>query len=117
MVLFLAVTIGFEDAKHMSNISVLVPHVKPEERYQIGGKNRAKTAQSIQDTGRATSSGWRTVALDSGKRHAMGRKDSKIYIVCDSSDQESLWIIFAADMTIKLKHELIFITGGDCITL
>nr|GLL27295.1 probable pectate lyase 5 [Ipomoea trifida] len=61
-------------------------------------------------TGRATASGWRTVALDLGKRHAMRRKDSKIYIVCDSSDQESLCIIFAADMTIKLKHELIFIT-------
>nr|GMD37069.1 probable pectate lyase 5 isoform X1 [Ipomoea batatas] len=79
---------------------------------------------------------------------AMGGKGGKIYIVSDSSDSdtvepkpgtlrhaviqtEPLWIIFAADMTIKLKHELIFnsyktvdgrganvhITGGGCITL
>nr|GLL35004.1 probable pectate lyase 5 [Ipomoea trifida] len=79
---------------------------------------------------------------------AMGGKGGKIYIVSDSSDEdtvepkpgtlrhaviqtEPLWIIFAADMTIKLKHELIFnsyktvdgrganvhITGGGCITL
>ncbi|CAH9135994.1 unnamed protein product [Cuscuta epithymum] len=78
----------------------------------------------------------------------MGGKGGEIYVVSDSSDDdtvepkqgtlrhaviqtEPLWIVFAADMTIKLKHELIFnshktvdgrganvhITGGGCITL
>ncbi|XP_031104736.1 probable pectate lyase 5 [Ipomoea triloba] len=79
---------------------------------------------------------------------AMGGKGGMIYVVSDSSDAdavnpkpgtlrhaviqtEPLWIIFAADMTIKLKHELIVnsyktidgrgvnvqITGNGCITL
>ncbi|KAK2458842.1 Pectin lyase superfamily protein [Trifolium repens] len=81
-------------------------------------------------------------------RAAMGGKNGQIYIVTDSSDKdpanpipgtlrhaviqdEPLWIIFAADMTINLRHELIFnsfktvdgrganvqITGHGCITL
>ncbi|XP_009778380.1 probable pectate lyase 5 [Nicotiana sylvestris] len=79
---------------------------------------------------------------------AMGGKNGQIYVVTDSSDrdtvnptpgtlrhavvqEEPLWIVFAADMVIKLKHELIVnsyktidgrganvhITGGGCITL
>nr|GMC77303.1 probable pectate lyase 5 isoform X1 [Ipomoea batatas] len=79
---------------------------------------------------------------------AMGGKGGMIYVVSDSSDAdavnpkpgtlrhaviqtEPLWIIFAADMTIKLKHELIVnsyktidgrganvqVTGNGCITL
>ncbi|XP_061995993.1 probable pectate lyase 18 [Rosa rugosa] len=79
---------------------------------------------------------------------AMGGKGGQIYIVTDSSDRdpanptpgtlrhaviqtEPLWIIFSADMTIKLKVELIVnsfktidgrgasvhVTGGGCITL
>ncbi|KAJ7970462.1 Pectate lyase [Quillaja saponaria] len=79
---------------------------------------------------------------------AMGGKGGQIYIVTDSSDsdtvnpvpgtlrhaviqEEPLWIVFSADMTIKLKHELIFnnfktvdgrghnvhIVGNGCITL
>lgn len=79
---------------------------------------------------------------------AMGGKGGQIYVVTDSSDHdaanptpgtlrhaviqdEPLWIIFAANMQIKLKHELIVnsfktidgrganveITGGGCITL
>ncbi|XP_008233253.1 PREDICTED: probable pectate lyase 5 [Prunus mume] len=79
---------------------------------------------------------------------AMGGKGGQIYIVTDSSDRdpanpvpgtlrhaviqtEPLWIIFSADMTIKLKCELIVnsfktidgrgfnvhVTGGGCITL
>ncbi|VFQ77764.1 unnamed protein product, partial [Cuscuta campestris] len=79
---------------------------------------------------------------------AMGGKGGKIYVVTDSSDEdtvepragtlrhaviqaEPLWIVFGGDMTIRLKHELIFnsyktvdgrgaevrITGGGCITL
>lgn len=79
---------------------------------------------------------------------AMGGKGGQIYVVTDSSDRdtvnptpgtlrhaviqdEPLWIIFAANMQIKLKHELIVnsfktidgrganveITGGGCITL
>lgn len=78
----------------------------------------------------------------------MGGKNGQIYIVTDSSDNdpanpvpgtlrhaviqdEPLWIVFAADMTINLRHELIFnsyktvdgrganvqITGHGCITL
>lgn len=81
-------------------------------------------------------------------RAAMGGKNGQIYIVTDSSDNdpanpvpgtlrhaviqdEPLWIVFAADMTINLRHELIFnsyktvdgrganvqITGHGCITL
>ncbi|KAJ8528504.1 hypothetical protein K7X08_022196 [Anisodus acutangulus] len=79
---------------------------------------------------------------------AMGGKGGQIYIVTDSSDkdtvnpipgtlrhavvqEEPLWIVFASDMLIKLKHELIInnyktidgrganvhITGNGCITL
>lgn len=78
----------------------------------------------------------------------MGGKGGQIYVVSDSSDkdtvnpspgtlrhaavqEEPLWIVFAADMVIKLKHELIVnsyktidgrganvhITGSGCITL
>ncbi|KAK7280517.1 hypothetical protein RJT34_25581 [Clitoria ternatea] len=81
-------------------------------------------------------------------RDAMGGKGGQIYIVTDSSDNdpaapvpgtlrhaviqdEPLWIVFAADMTITLRHELIFnsfktvdgrganvhVTGHGCITL
>ncbi|XP_022138994.1 probable pectate lyase 18 [Momordica charantia] len=81
-------------------------------------------------------------------RDAVGGKGGKIYIVSDSSDSdpanptpgtlrhaviqfEPLWIIFSADMTIRLKYELIVnsfktidgrganvhITGGGCITI
>ncbi|XP_058768654.1 probable pectate lyase 18 [Vicia villosa] len=81
-------------------------------------------------------------------RAAMGGKNGQIYVVTDSSDSdpanpvpgtlrhaviqdEPLWIIFSADMTINLRHELIFnsyktvdgrganvqITGHGCITL
>ncbi|KAJ1436251.1 Pectin lyase fold/virulence factor [Sesbania bispinosa] len=81
-------------------------------------------------------------------RAAMGGKGGQIYIVTDSSDRdpanpvpgtlrhaviqdEPLWIVFAADMTINLRHELIFnsfktvdgrganvhVTGHGCITL
>ncbi|KAG4907463.1 hypothetical protein AAZX31_20G100700 [Glycine max] len=81
-------------------------------------------------------------------KYAMGGKGGQIYIVTDSSDRdpanpvpgtlrhaviqdEPLWIVFAADMTINLKHELIFnsyktldgrganvhVTGHGCITL
>ncbi|TKY50798.1 pectate lyase 12 [Spatholobus suberectus] len=79
---------------------------------------------------------------------AMGGKGGQIYVVTDSSDgdpanpvpgtlrhaviqDEPLWIVFAADMTVTLKHELIFnsyktvdgrganvqVTGHGCITL
>nr|XP_016453759.1 PREDICTED: probable pectate lyase 13 isoform X1 [Nicotiana tabacum] len=78
----------------------------------------------------------------------IGGRNGKIYVVTDSSDRdtvnptpgtlrhaviqdEPLWIIFSADMFIKLKHELIVnsyktidgrgakvhITGNGCITL
>ncbi|KAM7526855.1 hypothetical protein LguiA_016757 [Lonicera macranthoides] len=79
---------------------------------------------------------------------AVGGKGGQIYVVTDSSDHdtvnptpgtlrhavvqtEPLWIVFATNMMIKLKHELIVnsyktidgrganvhITGGGCITL
>ncbi|GMN52878.1 hypothetical protein TIFTF001_022022 [Ficus carica] len=81
-------------------------------------------------------------------RDALGGKGGQIYVVTDSSDNdparpvpgtlrhaviqtEPLWIIFSADTTIKLKHELIVnsfktidgrganvhIVGNGCITL
>ncbi|XP_062156543.1 probable pectate lyase 18 [Alnus glutinosa] len=80
--------------------------------------------------------------------NALGGKGGQIYVVTDSSDgdpanpvpgtlrhaviqEEPLWIVFSADMTIKLKHELIFnsyktvdgrganvhVVGNGCITL
>ncbi|CAA7395930.1 unnamed protein product [Spirodela intermedia] len=86
-------------------------------------------------------------AIGFGK-NAMGGKNGKIYVVTDPSDddvvtpkpgtlryaviqKEPLWIIFAHDMTIKLKEELIMnsyktidgrgstvhIAGGPCITV
>ncbi|KAK4485726.1 hypothetical protein RD792_008372 [Penstemon davidsonii] len=80
-------------------------------------------------------------------KHAIGGKDGKIYVVTDSSDNavnpkpgtlrygviqnEPLWIIFARDMVIQLKQELmlnsfktidgrgasVHIAGGPCITI
>ncbi|CAM8959632.1 unnamed protein product [Rhodiola kirilowii] len=81
-------------------------------------------------------------------QYALGGKGGQIYVVTDSSDHdavnpkpgtlryaviqaEPLWIIFSANMLIRLKQELIFnsyktvdgrganvhITGGGCITL
>ncbi|MBA0834870.1 hypothetical protein Goarm_007191, partial [Gossypium armourianum] len=86
-------------------------------------------------------------AIGFGK-NAIGGRDGKIYVVTDSSDNdavnpkpgtlrhaviqdEPLWIIFARDMTIRLKEELIMnsfktidgrgasvhIAGGPCITI
>lgn len=85
-------------------------------------------------------------AIGFGK-HAIGGRDGQIYIVTDSSDNpvnpkpgtlrygviqsEPLWIIFAKDMMIKLKEELmmnsfktldgrganVHIAGGPCITI
>ncbi|XP_030450851.1 probable pectate lyase 13 [Syzygium oleosum] len=79
---------------------------------------------------------------------ALGGRDGRIYVVTDSSDldvvnptpgtlrygviqEEPLWIIFSADMMIRLKHELIIndfktidgrghniqITGNGCLTV
>ncbi|KAF8021609.1 hypothetical protein BT93_G1914 [Corymbia citriodora subsp. variegata] len=79
---------------------------------------------------------------------ALGGRDGRIYVVTDSSDSdvvnpkpgtlrygviqdEPLWIIFSADMMIRLKHELIInsfktidgrghniqITGNGCLTV
>ncbi|XP_047307199.1 probable pectate lyase 5 [Impatiens glandulifera] len=79
---------------------------------------------------------------------AMGGKNGRIYVVTDSSDkdaanptpgtlrhaviqEEPLWIIFSANMLIRLRHELIInsyktidgrgaeivITGGGCLTI
>ncbi|XP_022891418.1 probable pectate lyase 5 [Olea europaea var. sylvestris] len=80
-------------------------------------------------------------------RRAIGGRDGKIYVVTDSGDDavnpkpgtlrygviqsEPLWIIFARDMVIKLKQELIMnsfktidgrgssvhVAGGPCITI
>ncbi|XP_073306831.1 probable pectate lyase 5 [Primulina huaijiensis] len=80
-------------------------------------------------------------------KHAIGGRDGKIYVVTDSGDDavnpkpgtlrygviqnEPLWIIFARDMVIKLKQELmlnsfktidgrgasVHIAGGPCITI
>ncbi|KAK4429740.1 putative pectate lyase 5 [Sesamum alatum] len=85
-------------------------------------------------------------AIGFGK-HAIGGRDGKIYVVTDSGDDavnpkpgtlrygviqnEPLWIIFARDMVIKLKQELmmnsfktidgrgasVHIAGGPCITI
>ncbi|KAK1415747.1 hypothetical protein QVD17_31533 [Tagetes erecta] len=86
-------------------------------------------------------------AIGFGK-HAIGGRDGKIYVVTDSKNDdpvnpkpgtlrygviqdEPLWIIFAHDMTIKLKEELmmnsfktidgrganVHIAGGPCITI
>ncbi|KAL0421487.1 UNVERIFIED_CONTAM: putative pectate lyase 5 [Sesamum latifolium] len=85
-------------------------------------------------------------AIGFGK-HAIGGRDGKIYIVTDSGDDavnpkpgtlrygviqnEPLWIIFARDMVIRLKQELmmnsfktidgrgasVHIAGGPCITI
>lgn len=86
-------------------------------------------------------------AIGFGK-NALGGKGGDIYVVTDSSDkdatkpepgtlrhaviqEEPLWIVFAHDMTIKLKEELmvnsyktidgrgvsVHIAGGPCITL
>ncbi|KAH1131337.1 hypothetical protein J1N35_002715 [Gossypium stocksii] len=86
-------------------------------------------------------------AIGFGK-NAIGGRDGKLYVVTDSSDDdpvnpkpgtlrhaviqdEPLWIVFARDMTIQLKEELIMnsfktidgrgasvhIAGGPCITI
>ncbi|XP_073314960.1 probable pectate lyase 5 [Primulina huaijiensis] len=85
-------------------------------------------------------------AIGFGK-HSIGGRDGKIYVVTDSGDNavnpkpgtlrygviqnEPLWIIFARDMVVKLKQELmlnsfktidgrgasVHIAGGPCITI
>ncbi|KAE8688957.1 putative pectate lyase 18 [Hibiscus syriacus] len=111
------------------------------------------TGNPIDDCWRCDSHWWKNrrrlanCAIGFGK-NAIGGRDGKLYIVTDSSDDdpvnpkpetlrhaviqdEPLWIIFARDMTIKLKEELIMnsfktidgrgadvhIAGGPCITI
>ncbi|KAI5679298.1 hypothetical protein M9H77_10248 [Catharanthus roseus] len=98
-------------------------------------KNWVKNRQNLADC-----------AIGFGK-HAIGGRDGKIYVVTDNGDDpvnpkpgtlrygaiqnEPLWIIFARDMVIKLKEELmlnsfktidgrgasVHIAGGPCITI
>ncbi|KAL0557247.1 hypothetical protein IC582_005771 [Cucumis melo] len=121
--------------------------------HSKGQSNSCQTGNPIDDCWRCDSN-WqanRQRLADCGigfGRDAMGGKGGQIYVVTDSSDpdpvnprpgtlryavvqDEPLWIVFAADMTIKLKYELmmnsyktldgrganVHITGGGCITL
>ncbi|XP_022990332.1 probable pectate lyase 12 [Cucurbita maxima] len=121
--------------------------------HSKGQSNSCQTGNPIDDCWRCGSN-WQAnrqrladCSIGFG-RNAMGGKGGQIYIVTDSSDtdpvnprpgtlryavvqDEPLWIVFAADMTIKLKYELmmnsyktldgrganVHITGGGCITL
>ncbi|XP_062091970.1 probable pectate lyase 18 [Humulus lupulus] len=127
--------------------------VSRRQMLSVQGKDQCSTGNPIDDCWRCDSN-WqanRQKLADCGigfGRDAMGGKGGQIYVVTDSSDRdvarpipgtlryaviqtEPLWIVFSADMTIKLKHELIVnsyktidgrganvhIVGNGCITL
>ncbi|KAM6584366.1 hypothetical protein CsatB_011368 [Cannabis sativa] len=127
--------------------------VSRRQMLSVHEKDQCSTGNPIDDCWRCNSN-WqvnRQRLADCGigfGQDAMGGKGGQIYVVTDSSDRdvarpvpgtlryaviqtEPLWIVFSADMTIKLKHELIInsfktidgrganvhIVGNGCITL
>ncbi|KAI7727331.1 hypothetical protein M8C21_027603 [Ambrosia artemisiifolia] len=142
-------------SSHVQNPDVVVEHVHRsinESRRNLGSLS-CGTGNPIDDCWRCDKS-WEKnrqrladCAIGFGK-HAIGGRDGKIYVVTDSKNDdpvnpkpgtlrygviqtEPLWIIFAHDMTIKLKEELLMnsfktidgrganvhIAGGPCITI
>ncbi|PON98649.1 Pectate lyase [Trema orientale] len=128
--------------------------VSRRQMLSVHEKDQCVTGNPVDDCWRCDSTSWqanRQRLADCGigfGQDAMGGKGGQIYVVTDSSDNdparpvpgtlrhaviqtEPLWIVFAADMTIKLKHELIFnsfktidgrganvhIVGNGCITI
>ncbi|KAL0700921.1 hypothetical protein Bca4012_057043 [Brassica carinata] len=151
--LFLAPT--FTASNHVSNPELVVQEVN--EKINASRRNlgvlSCGTGNPIDDCWRCDPK-WEKnrqrladCAIGFGK-HAIGGRDGRIYVVTDSSDRdavnpkpgtlrhaviqdEPLWIIFARDMVIKLKEELmmnsfktidgrgasVHIAGGACITV
>ncbi|KAG8088624.1 hypothetical protein GUJ93_ZPchr0010g10320 [Zizania palustris] len=121
---------------------------------EAGSGGGCMTGNPVDDCWRCAGTDWRQDRqrlADCGigfGRNAMGGKGGPLYVVTDSSDRDTvnpapgtlrygaiqegpLWIVFAADMTIRLNEELlvnsyktidgrganVHIAGGACITL
>ncbi|VAH03984.1 unnamed protein product [Triticum turgidum subsp. durum] len=121
---------------------------------ETGGGGGCMTGNPIDDCWRCAGTDWwkdRQRLADCGigfGRNALGGKGGPFYVVTDSSDRDPvnpapgtlrhaaiqegpLWIVFAADMTIRLNEELlvnscktidgrganVHVAGGACITL
>ncbi|KAJ4748689.1 Pectate lyase [Rhynchospora pubera] len=146
---------------HLAAAAVPDPELVVEEvhrainmsRRRLGSLSSCSTGNPIDDCWRCDSNWAKNrqrladCAIGFGK-NALGGKDGKIYTVTDSGDddpvnpkpgtlryaviqEDPLWIVFAHDMSIKLKEELmvnshktidgrgasVHIAGGPCITL
>ncbi|KAK1419991.1 hypothetical protein QVD17_29481 [Tagetes erecta] len=140
---------------HVQDPNLVVQHVYRsinESRKNMGYLS-CRTGNPIDDCWRCDKN-WEmhrqrlaNCAIGFGK-HAIGGRDGKIYVVTDSKNDDSvnpkrgtlrygviqeepLWIVFAHDMTIKLKEELmmnsfktidgrganVHIASGPCITI
>ncbi|KAK8935609.1 putative pectate lyase 12 [Platanthera zijinensis] len=132
----------------------LINHINLSRRLALSDPSQCLTGNPTDDCWLCSSADWRTDRFrlaDCGigfGRNALGGKNGRIYTVTDSSDSdpanpvpgtlrhaviqdEPLWIIFTADMSIRLNEELIVnsfktidgrganvhIAGGACITL
>ncbi|CAF2186862.1 probable pectate lyase 5 [Brassica rapa] len=153
--LFLVLAPTFTASNHVSDPELVVQEVN--EKINASRRNlgvlSCGTGNPIDDCWRCDPK-WEKnrqrladCAIGFGK-HAIGGRDGRIYVVTDSSDKdavnpkpgtlrhaviqdEPLWIIFARDMVIKLKEELmmnsfktidgrgasVHIAGGACITV
>ncbi|CAN7086864.1 unnamed protein product [Brassica oleracea var. botrytis] len=153
--LFLVLAPTFTASNHVSDPELVVQEVN--EKINASRRNlgvlSCGTGNPIDDCWRCDPK-WEKnrqrladCAIGFGK-HAIGGRDGRIYVVTDSSDNdavnpkpgtlrhaviqdEPLWIIFARDMVIKLKEELmmnsfktidgrgasVHIAGGACITV
>ncbi|CAF2062348.1 BnaC06g26450D [Brassica napus] len=153
--LFLVLAPTFTASSHVSDPELVVQEVN--EKINASRRNlgvlSCGTGNPIDDCWRCDPK-WEKnrqrladCAIGFGK-HAIGGRDGRIYVVTDSSDNdavnpkpgtlrhaviqdEPLWIIFARDMVIKLKEELmmnsfktidgrgasVHIAGGACITV
>ncbi|KAJ3683166.1 hypothetical protein LUZ60_013393 [Juncus effusus] len=147
-------------ARQFNGAAVPDPEIIVEEVHRAINASRRRLGYLSCGTGNPIDDCWRCdsdwsknrqrladCAIGFGK-NALGGRDGDIYIVTDSSDDDAvnpkpgtlryaviqedpLWIVFARDMTIKLKEELIVnsyktldgrgasvhIAGGPCITL
>ncbi|KAK8947977.1 putative pectate lyase 12 [Platanthera guangdongensis] len=157
LILSLAHPLPITNSSHPDPESVarnVLQQVELSRRRALSAQQQCLTGNPIDDCWRCSSTAWRDdrqrladCAIGFG-RDAYGGKGGRIYVITDSSDNDAvnptqgtlrhaaiqddpLWIVFAADMTIRLSEELlvnsfktldgrganVHISGGACITL
>ncbi|KAI3981764.1 hypothetical protein MKX01_027749 [Papaver californicum] len=159
-VLFISLSLSFFIPTFVSSSPVSDPELVVQEVHRSINASRRNLGYLSCGTGNPIDDCWRCdqnweknrqrladCAIGFGKQ-AIGGRDGRIYVITDSSDHdvvnprpgtlrhaviqdEPLWIIFARDMVIQLKEELIMnsfktldgrgasvhIAGGPCITI